>query len=106
MCIDQYSDAGSEVRRRTGSSGKQTRLFGVPQNRRLVFFFIVFSLFSVPAFACPMCKDSTVDTGKTTTADSSGLDFNKSIYIMLGGFAGVVGFTGRAIFKAVKSSGM
>src|SRR5258708_2108085 len=105
MCIDHDSDAGSEVLRRAGFFRRSIRLFGVPQNRRLVLFIILFSLFSVPAFACPRCKDSTVDTGKTAAADSSGLDFNKSIYIMLGGFAGVVGFTGRVIFKAVKSSG-
>ncbi len=51
-----------------------------------------------------MCKDSAVDTGQPNVTESSGLDFNKSIYVMLGGFATVVGFTGRVMYRAVKSS--
>ena len=51
-----------------------------------------------------MCKDSTVDAGKTSVTESTGLDFNRSIYFMLGGFATVVGFTGRVMYRAVKSA--
>jgi hypothetical protein len=61
-------------------------------------------LFVSPALACPMCKDSTVDPATPNVAESAGLDFNKSIYVMLGGFATVVGFTGRVMYRAVKSS--
>jgi hypothetical protein len=57
-----------------------------------------------PVLACPMCKDSTVDNDKPMAAASAGLDFNRSIYVMLGGFATVLGVTGRVIYKAVKSS--
>jgi len=65
---------------------------------------LIFSSFSSPLLACPMCKDSTVDSCKVAAADSASLDFNKSIYIMLGGFASVVGMTGRVMYKAAKSS--
>jgi hypothetical protein len=57
-----------------------------------------------PVMACPMCKDSAVDAGTPRVAESAPLAFNKSIYIMLGGFISVVGFTGRVMYKAVKSS--
>ena len=58
-----------------------------------------------PIHACPMCKDSTVtpDT-KTVATENNSLDFNRSIYIMLGGLVGVVGFTSRVMFKAAKSN--
>jgi hypothetical protein len=49
-----------------------------------------------------MCKDSTVDNEKPAAAASAGLDFNKSIYIMLGGFVSVVGLTGRVMYKAAR----
>jgi hypothetical protein len=52
--------------------------------------------------ACPMCKDSRVDTESAAAASAATLDFNKSIYIMLGGFAGVLGFTGRVMYKATR----
>jgi hypothetical protein len=61
-------------------------------------FFVVAS----PALACPMCKDSCVDTGKPAATASAGLDFNKSIYVMLGGFISVVGFSGRVMYKAAR----
>jgi hypothetical protein len=64
---------------------------------------LVFSMITSPVLACPMCKDSTVDTGKAGVTETAGLDFNKSIYIMLGGFATVVGFTGRMMYMAAQS---
>jgi hypothetical protein len=51
-----------------------------------------------------MCKDSTVDSCKVTATESATLDFNNSIYIMLGGFASVAGLTGRMMYKTAKSS--
>jgi hypothetical protein len=65
-------------------------------------FLIAFVLLASPALGCPMCKDSTVDTGGKPAVASAGLDFNKSIFIMLGGFAGVVGLTGRVMYKATR----
>jgi len=59
----------------------------------------IFLSVASPVIACPMCKDAAVDAGKTAAA--AGLDFNRSIYIMLGGFAGLVGVTGGVIYKAV-----
>ncbi len=51
-----------------------------------------------------MCRDSVAaDTASAQTAEATSLNFNTSIYAMLGGFAAVVGFTGRVIFKAVRS---
>jgi hypothetical protein len=51
-----------------------------------------------------MCRDSVAaDTRSAQTAESASLNFNTSIYAMLGGFAVVAGFTGRVIFKAVRS---
>jgi len=65
-----------------------------------------FLLMTSPIYACPMCKDSTpIDpAAKTTTADNVSLNFNKSIYVMLGGFVSVIGFTGRVMYKAAKKS--
>jgi hypothetical protein len=59
-------------------------------------------IFASPVLGCPMCKDSSVDSDKPAAAASAGLDFNKSIYVMLGGFVSVVGFSGRVMYKAVK----
>jgi hypothetical protein len=101
--VANQSDAGSEILRRPGFCRRHIRLFGVPQNRRLFSILLFFTIAS-PALACPMCKDSAVDTGQPNVTESSGLDFNKSIYVMLGGFATVVGFTGRVMYRAVKSS--
>ncbi len=61
-------------------------------------------IFASPILACPMCKDSTVDTDKPAATASAGLDFNKSIYVMLGGFISVVGFSSRVMYKAIKQS--
>jgi hypothetical protein len=55
------------------------------------------------ARGCPMCRDSTVDSTQPTATQSAGLDFNRSIYVMLGGFAGLVGMTGTVLYKAGRS---
>jgi hypothetical protein len=65
---------------------------------------VVLLAISSPVMGCPMCKDSVVDSASAASVPSSGLDFNKSIYIMLGGLVCAVGFTGRVMFKAVKLS--
>ena len=57
-----------------------------------------------PALACPMCKESAVENNqKTGVADTAGLDFNHSIYAMLGGLVSIIGVTGRVMYKAAKS---
>jgi hypothetical protein len=65
---------------------------------------ILLSISVASVRACPMCKDSTVDPTQPTAAQSTGLEFNRSIYIMLGGFTGLVGMTGTVLYKAAKSS--
>ncbi len=67
---------------------------------------LAFLAMASPVLACPMCKDSTVGTDNKTVAaaESASLDFNKSIYLMLGGLVSVVGFTGSVMYKAAKSS--
>ncbi len=53
------------------------------------------------ARACPMCKDGApVDA--SAQPDAAGLDFNTSIYVMLGVIAVVGGGVGRAMVKAVR----
>jgi hypothetical protein len=96
--------AGSQLHQRAGLNVEPTRLLGLPQNRRLGLLLIIFALSATPVMACPMCKDSTVDSCKVAASESASLDFNKSIYIMLGGFASVVGLTGRVMYKAARSS--
>ncbi len=60
----------------------------------------------VVARACPMCKDGAAmpaQQPKTAApAEAAALDFNTSIYVMLG-VVGTVGATvGRVMFKAVR----
>jgi hypothetical protein len=64
---------------------------------------LVSAICGASARACPMCKESTVDTTQPAAVQPAGLDFNRSIYIMLGGFAGLVGMTGTVIVKAARS---
>ena len=59
------------------------------------------------ARACPMCKDGgPVASTPLDPADSQqaavGLDFNTSVYAMLGVVAVVAAATGRAMLKAVR----
>ncbi len=82
--------------------------FSPPKNPRLWaaaktgIGFVLLFLIASPASACPMCKDSTVEN-ETSTQSASGLEFNRSIFVMLGGFVGIVGLTGRVMYKAAKS---
>ncbi len=55
-----------------------------------------------PARACPMCKDGTAVDAAAQPAETAGLDFNTSIYVMLGVVAVVGGAAGRAMVKAVR----
>ncbi len=54
-----------------------------------------------PARACPMCKDGTA-VDAAAQPDTAGLDFNASVYAMLGVVAVVGGAAGRAMVKAVR----
>ena len=60
------------------------------------------------ARACPMCKDGTpVDDRSAATRPaaqqaSAGLDFNASVYVMLGVVTAVAATAGRAMVKAVR----
>ena len=56
------------------------------------------------AAACPMCKDGVATSPLPTTApaEAAALDFNTSIYVMLGVVAAVGATVGRAMVKAVR----
>ncbi len=63
------------------------------------------------ACACPMCKDGTTTANETAASDPSTppaqaaaapLDFNASVYVMLGVVTVVAATAGRAMVKAVR----
>jgi hypothetical protein len=59
-------------------------------------------LLAAPAvFACDLCRDA-VATNTGSGSESSNLDFNTSIFFMLGTLFAVMGFIGRVMFKAIK----
>ena len=67
--------------------------------------------FASAASACPMCKDSIKDTAAVPLngmggGPSSGLPsgFNVSVYLMLVGAFGVMGFITRVIVKGVRDA--
>ena len=64
-------------------------------------------MIAAPAAACPMCRDGTVVNAAAPTtapavAEAASLDFNTSVYAMLGVVAVVAAATGRAMVKAVR----
>jgi hypothetical protein len=59
-------------------------------------------LITAPAlFACDLCRDA-VATNSSSGSESAGLNFNTSIFFMLGGLFAVMGLIGRVMFKAIK----
>jgi hypothetical protein len=91
--------------------GKSAWRVNAIKNARRGIMVTVFFAMTSPIYACPMCKDSTVNSDNNTSANATvaaaqnpGLDFNKSIYIMLGGLASVVGLTGGVMYKATRYS--
>src|ERR1019366_10073269 len=59
-------------------------------------------LLAAPAvFACDLCRDA-VATNSGSGSESSSLNFNTSIFLMLGTLFAVMGFIGRMMFKAIK----
>ena len=57
---------------------------------------------AAPARACPMCRDSAAVDPTAAPAEAAALDFNTSVYVMLGVVAVVGGTVGRAMVKAVR----
>ena len=53
------------------------------------------------AFACDLCRDA-VATNAGSGSESSTLNFNTSIFFMLGGLFAVMGLIGRVMFKATR----
>lgn len=80
--------------------------------RRLIAVLILALLptLTVPAVACPNCKDS-VPTGASEASGmgdvSGGLPggFNTSIYVMLTAFVGVLGFVGFTLYRGIRGPG-
>ena len=56
------------------------------------------------AFACPNCKDSIANTAESGTSAGLPAGFNYSIYFMLAGLFGVLGFVSYTIVKGVRAS--
>jgi hypothetical protein len=56
------------------------------------------------ALACPLCKDSIANTAESGTSSGLPAGFNYSIYFMLAGLFGVLGFVGFTIMKGVRGS--
>ena len=91
------------TRRRTDS--REAHGVAVGTHRGAVGFAVAVLCFTASARACPMCRDSApANTATTQPAPgaSAGLDFNASIYAMLGVVAVVGTGVGRAMVKAVR----
>jgi hypothetical protein len=72
------------------------------KRRSLGLLVLVLVLLAAPAlFACDLCRDA-VATNAGSGSESAGLNFNTSIYFMLGTLFAVMGFIGRVMFKAIK----
>ena len=74
---------------------------------RHVLLFAACVTAAVPAArACPMCKDgvavATSPGATAAPAEAAAVDFNTSIYVMLGVVAVVATAAGRAMVKAVR----
>lgn len=61
------------------------------------------------AAACEMCKSAVVTNGGSGgidgTGSSAGLNFNTSIYYMLGGVFSVMGWIGWIMYRSVQGQG-
>jgi hypothetical protein len=56
------------------------------------------------AMACPNCRDTIANTAASDDVPALPAAFNYSIYGMLLGLIGVIGFVGRTIYKGVQSA--
>ena len=66
------------------------------------FVVMAIVLLAGPAvFSCDLCRDA-VATNTGSGSESSSLNFNTSIFFMLGTLFAVMGFIGRMMFKAIK----
>jgi hypothetical protein len=78
--------------------------------RAIIFAAALLLVSIVPsiAHACEMCRDAVVTNsgggGIDGTGSSAGLDFNSSIFFMLGGVFCVAGWVGWVMYKAIKGS--
>ncbi|HSV15759.1 MAG TPA: hypothetical protein VLI90_15970 [Tepidisphaeraceae bacterium] len=75
---------------------------------RLILLFAIIALTASIAPACEMCRDAVITNGGgggiDGTASSAGLNFNSSIFFMLGGVFAVAGWIGWIMYKAIQSS--
>jgi hypothetical protein len=72
-------------------------------SRRLINSLVALStlVFTSATFACDLCRDA-VATNAGSGSESSTLNFNTSIFFMLGGLFAVMGLIGRVMFKATR----
>ena len=80
------------------------------KRRTIIFAAMLVLIFVAPSLshACEMCRDAVVTNsgggGIDGTGSSAGLDFNASIYFMLGGVFAVAGWIGWIMYKAIQGS--
>jgi hypothetical protein len=63
-------------------------------------FFAAVVLSAGISSACPLCKDGT-PAGDDTVTETAAVNFNPSIYGLLGGVVTVAGFAGFAMVRSV-----
>jgi hypothetical protein len=72
--------------------------------KQWIAFFAAMLLTGGIATACPLCKDGTPNSGgraEDAVADTAGVNFNPSIYGLLGGVGVVAGVAGFAMVRSV-----
>lgn len=80
------------------------------KHRALIFTAALLLISMIPqvAHACEMCRDAVTTNsgggGIDGTGSSAGLDFNLSIYFMLGSVFAVGGWIGWIMYKAIQGS--
>jgi hypothetical protein len=73
-------------------------------NRRWInlLSFAVILVSAHATFACDLCRDA-VATNTGSGSESATLNFNSSIFLMLGTLFAVMTFIGRVMFKAIRT---
>jgi hypothetical protein len=103
--ISQFHGTG--LRRRGRRGGRQDASGG--RTVRVQFAAVLLAIFpAISARACPLCKDSAPVSdarGDDTVTDTAGLNFNGSIYGLLGGVTLAGGVVTAAMIKAARAGG-
>ena len=71
--------------------------------KKLILIGLGIVTFAGVASACPSCKDTIASTEAAGSPGVAGA-FNSSVYLMLGGFLGVLAMVSSIIIKAIRGS--